>query len=450
MKKILMNIAFTAAVLLLFFTGQAKVKAAEEDSVTYDIKIDVVKDLLIDSKDLATIAKGYNKTSKSTGWNKSIDINNDNIIDIYDLTIVSRAIGNKIEIDSLYDFAEVGQNYLLKSPMKLKLGDKDYINLPVKWNGSADTSAVGTYTYTGVVEGYNRSISFDLTVVPVNIDSALSHCGFLTFDGNYIYYSNRLKKDGFYKANIDGSNPYKLDDAPAISINYYDGWLYYINRNNRYIYKIKTDGTEKTLVDTGNYKYLKFYNGRLYCIEYNIYSLYSMNLDGTDKKIILDNMYPNSFSFVENYIYYNNSHNIEGDCIYRFNLEDNSITPINITGAKWINVSDKYIFYMNPKYLTLHREDIDGGNQLLLDDGYFVYIPHLLGDWVYYVSDGTTSLYSLRRVKFDMSIDENIIDMKIEAYVNIRAGRIYFYDSKDNLFSCKIDGTDIRPFQQTP
>lgn len=167
MRKRLMYLSFIAVSVLLVFTGQQKVKAAE-NSRTYEKNIDIVKDYVIDSKDIATLAKEYNKKSGSTGWNKNNDLNNDGVIDLYDLTLVSKALGRKITIDGLYDFAEVGQKYTLQSTIKAKLGDKDYVELPIKWNSSANTSTVGTFNHTGFIEGYNKAISFKLTVVPVN------------------------------------------------------------------------------------------------------------------------------------------------------------------------------------------------------------------------------------------------------------------------------------------
>lgn len=447
MKKVLINLAFTTIAFLIICTGQSIVKAAEEETTTYDYKIDIVKDFVIDSKDLATLAKEYNKTSNSTGWNKNYDINNDGIIDIYDISILSKSLGKKITLeDNLYDFAEVGQNYTLQSSMKAKLGDKDYINLPIKWNGSPNTSTVGTYTYNGVIEGYNKPISFVLTVVPVNIDTNLNHWGFMTFDGNYIYYCNLFLEGGLYKANIDGSNPHKLNEDYAMSINYYNGWLYYINLYDNCIYKVKTDGTGRTLVDKGRFKQLRIYNGRLYCSEYNDEVVYSMKLDGTDKKVIIDNVYTELLTFVDNYVYYNNYDNVKYDYIYRLNLEDNSITTIKIKGAKWINVSEKYIFYADINNGTVYRADLDGSNILQLSSR-LGYICHLSGDWLYYISaESDIRFHTLRRVKYDKSIDQKLFDLEIHAFVNIRAGRIYFYDVNGNLYSSKMDGTDIRPF----
>lgn len=51
---------------------------------------DLNKDSVIDIKDLATIAQKYNTFSTNSGWIKEYDLVPDNVIDIYDIVIISR------------------------------------------------------------------------------------------------------------------------------------------------------------------------------------------------------------------------------------------------------------------------------------------------------------------------------------------------------------------------
>ena len=451
MKKILMNLAFTATAIILISTGQAKVKAAEQNSITYEKNIDIVKDYVIDSKDLATLAKDYNKTSKSTGWNNNNDINSDGIIDIYDLVTVSKSIGKNITIEEFtnYDFAEVGQKYTLQSTIRAKLGDKDYIKLPIKWNGSANTSAEGKYTYTGVIEGYNKSLSFNLTVVPVNIDANVSSVAFMTFDGTYIYYSNPVNGGGLYKANIDGSNAKKINDDSAYSINVHNGWIYYVNKKDDCIYKVKTDGTGRVLLSRGGYSLLRIYNGKLYCAEIDETALFSMNLDGTEKKMLISGGSISAMNFVGDYIYCNLLYNGEGYKVIRSKLDGSSQVMLNIFDLNFINVSGNYIYYSlytrDSKTLRyrMYRSNLDGTNTTKLTSSYSFTLK-LIGDWIYYLtSDDSIEIYTLRRIKIDGTTDEELIN-RDAYYTNIRAGRIYFCGHDGIMYSAKMDGTDIR------
>lgn len=53
----------------------------DKEDFNWDTKIDV--------HDLSLIAQYYNKTSSSNGWNSAYDMNNDGIVDIYDIVIIS-------------------------------------------------------------------------------------------------------------------------------------------------------------------------------------------------------------------------------------------------------------------------------------------------------------------------------------------------------------------------
>ena len=56
------------------------------------LKEDVNKDGVIDSKDIALITSKYNYENTNINWNADYDINNDFIIDIYDLVLVSKLL----------------------------------------------------------------------------------------------------------------------------------------------------------------------------------------------------------------------------------------------------------------------------------------------------------------------------------------------------------------------
>lgn len=57
-----------------------------------DNNYDIDGNGIVDIKDLAEIALSYNKTNTSNGWNSKLDLNKDNIIDIYDLILISKVL----------------------------------------------------------------------------------------------------------------------------------------------------------------------------------------------------------------------------------------------------------------------------------------------------------------------------------------------------------------------
>ncbi|MGL5084453.1 MAG: hypothetical protein ACRC68_01805, partial [Clostridium sp.] len=57
-------------------------------------KEDLDKNGVVNKLDLNLVSQNYNKTSKDLNWNSKLDLNNDYIIDIFDLVIVSKKIVN--------------------------------------------------------------------------------------------------------------------------------------------------------------------------------------------------------------------------------------------------------------------------------------------------------------------------------------------------------------------
>lgn len=443
-----MHLSFVVITALIVVVGQTKVKAVGT-SVTYEKNIDLVKDYVINSKDIAILAKEYNKNSKSSGWNKNNDLNNDGVIDLYDLILVSKAMGKKVIVDGLSDFAEVGQKYTLQSTIKAKLGEKDYVKIPIKWSTTANTSVVGTYNHTGVIDEYNKSITFKLIVVPINIDANLNGLSFMTYDGNHIYYCLPEDKLGLYKANLDGSNAKKLSDDDAYSMNYYNGWIYYILWPYNNIYKIRTDGTGRTLISEGEYEYLKVHNGKLYCVDYHEKIFYSMNLDGTNKKAIVKDINPWFINIVGNHIYYvDSSRSAVISKISRVNLDGSSLITLNLDNTKRVNVFGNYIYYQDYVNGDIIRTNLDGTNKVTLVKNYAkCYSLYYLGDWIYTLywdkNNEGDEILQLGRIKSDGSKKEKVIDIPIWE-IDIRCGKIYIISNSFKMYIAKMDGTDIQ------
>ncbi|SHI97003.1 dockerin type I domain-containing protein [Clostridium intestinale] len=79
--------------------GNADIEIVSKDGVVlkeFKLKVirsrDVNKDTQIDILDLSAVASQYNKTNKEPNWNENLDINGDNIIDLYDLVNISNYI----------------------------------------------------------------------------------------------------------------------------------------------------------------------------------------------------------------------------------------------------------------------------------------------------------------------------------------------------------------------
>ncbi len=440
MKRLLSSML--VLLILLLISPIEKVKADDLSGTIFMKNMDINKDWVIDVKDLAQTAKYYNTKNTSTDWPSYCDFNNDGIIDLYDLALISKFIGTNLTVHNISDFAEVGQKYTLPSMIKAQLGNENYVMLPVKWSSSiADTSKAGTNTYTGTIQGYNKTITLTLSVSSLNNNSNINNLGFVSFDGSYVYYSNPVNEGRLSKANIDGSGVIKINDDLPLFINNLNGWIYYCNfADNSRIYKVKTDGTGRVRISNDSARYLNIYNGKLYYLNYDDnLNLYSLNTDGTGRVALTQDMsvYPN---FYNQNIYYSNFSNY-GE-ITRMNLDGTSMITLNNEASTYINAVDKYLYYINYDDKHIYRLNYDGSGKQLLNNS-SCYELSVVGDWIYYINDTDNS--TLHRLKTDGTMDQRLLDITITD-INVTGGRIFLYDEGGYLESVKLDGTDIQYF----
>ena len=75
------------------FNGILKATTSKE-TLEFDLKIveDFNHDGIVNILDLSTLCINYNITSSSSSWKSKFDLNNDNIIDIFDITILSKKL----------------------------------------------------------------------------------------------------------------------------------------------------------------------------------------------------------------------------------------------------------------------------------------------------------------------------------------------------------------------
>lgn len=71
-------------------------EASNKTTIKFTIKVpdkeDINKDGIVNALDLSLVATNYNMLSSDVNWNPALDLNNDSIIDIYDLTQVSKKL----------------------------------------------------------------------------------------------------------------------------------------------------------------------------------------------------------------------------------------------------------------------------------------------------------------------------------------------------------------------
>ncbi len=441
MKNILKKILIFLLIICFVPIKPAIVRGEVLSDVTLDKNLDVNKDLIIDIKDLAQVAKYYNANHEMLTWQDKYDFNDDGIIDIYDITKVSRFINNTIVISDVVRNVKQGETYSLPQTISAKLGDNYHIELLVKWNSmQANTSKVGKYTYTGTLLDYNRSITLTLNVEPSN-NANINNYGFATYDGTWVYYGNPINQGKLSKAKIDGSSVAKINDDEPLFLNVQESYIYYCNlSDNSAIYKVNKDGTERTKLTMEPATYLRVYNNSIYYQDVNEnYSLYKMDLNGGNKKKVTEDS-PLYINLYEEYMYYSNFSNY-GE-VTKVNLNNTSKININTETSLYVTLQDSYLFYQDYNDKFIYRMNTDGTNKILVQASEGIELNAVNG-WLYYinVSDDNT----LYRIKYDGSQNERLTDFNI-THINVNGDRIFLYDEYGFLYSSNLNGTDLKLF----
>ncbi|WMJ82148.1 DUF5050 domain-containing protein [Clostridium sp. MB40-C1] len=231
--------------------------------------------------------------------------------------------------------------------------------------------------------------------------------------GDYIYYSN--VKDGFkiYKVKKDGTERTALNKASSHWVKVIGEWIYYAKRDNKgqKLYKIKTDGSEETkVIEDRIFGFIIKDDWIFYSNESDKNKLYKIKLDGNEKTKLNDEE-SILIDIVDNNIYYQN--HAKQDKIYKINTNGQNNLKINDDSISFGNISDNYIYYSNIKdNMKLYKIKLDGKDKIkLTDEG--VGEMNVIGDYIYYwkaTSDPSKGVSfdstKLNRVKKDGSSKE--------------------------------------------
>jgi hypothetical protein len=129
---------------------------------------------------------------------------------------------------------------------------------------------------------------------------------------NYIYVNGgdegsvirklevNAKKDKYGKKKY--SEIFNFNEVYVSYVQYFDGWIYYINNDN--LFKMKENGTKNIIIGEDSVRVYCIDKGWIYFSNKNDHNkLYKMKHDGT-KKIKLSNSNITSINLIDNWIYY--------------------------------------------------------------------------------------------------------------------------------------------------
>ena len=213
-----------------------------------------------------------------------------------------------------------------------------------------------------------------------------SNGGYVTSDGDYVYYS---ADDYLYKESLsNGDREIVAETGSCGAINVYDGYIYYqtYNFSGGVISRIATDGSDDEFVVYSDYdSYAQVEDGFLYYKNNNQIvkvpvdeigenSLTKTELGGTFEGFVVDG----------NTIYFQNSDDSVGrEGLASISTSGDRFRSLSSGTCTNINVSGSYVYYTRDN--DIYRVDKDGGDEELLLQGEEIYYINVYGDTIYFV-----------------------------------------------------------------
>lgn len=402
------------------------------------------------------------------------------------------AFGKKVkDIPPIEEKIYQSHNYPVPTTMKVTFSDGTEGSLSIKWDASsylsrdyyADASKPGKYTLTGNIEGYDKKVYLNITVLGVrNVDNIFksiyvgdkfslpgsvtatmednipntaaiawskigeantakpgedtfgqidtSKPGEYTFEGTIPYYDKKV----YYTINI-----VPKDDSilPSKIIGRYNGWIYYSNNDDfGYIYRMKEDGTlNKKLLESYS-GHVSLLNDGLYYVGDN-FSLCKMSLDGSSTTK-LPSGFVHTFTVFGNVIYYSGENGI-----YKINSDSSGKTQLvgNIQPVQYdyIFVYNDYVYYLPTYDWQIYRVKTDGTDLKRLTDPSKGYVLSMA------LKDGSIYYYNSALSKINLSdlSDTVVLNSISTAVFGVEDGFIYyskFKDANQQIWKLSIDG----------
>lgn len=214
-------------------------------------------------------------------------------------------------------------------------------------------------------------------------------------NGDWIYTNNEGK---LYAVNSAGNNSLLSQDN-ARHIQYYNGWIYYINDSDgSTLYRIDTSGNNRQKLGQDQIYTLRLYGNSIYYVDVSDWNIYKINLDaGSLKQSKIANTAYTNYSIDNGYLYYNYWNGSTSE-MYLNKLDLSNLTGISIlkAGINVIDIQDiqnNYIYYKIDN--NLYRMTSTGGTPQLLVQNVDSQVE-IFNNWIYYKSTQDEKWYKIK------------------------------------------------------
>lgn len=208
---------------------------------------------------------------------------------------------------------------------------------------------------------YNRDTEEIKLILPYK-PLALSHYQ------DKIFFINPIDKNTIYSCTFEGKNFTKVSDETAMNMAIDKEYIYYVSGLNLALYKIKHDGTQKEALKIEGVLSMMVHGDRIYFKDgYNEYKFTVIDKNGKNKEVITEN---NVFSFnvAKDNVYY--SGDVDQGGIFKLKTSGDNGGGILISKdiAVHINIAGDYLFYRKMTDGRIYRSNLDGSNEILIQD----------------------------------------------------------------------------------
>ena len=218
----------------------------------------------------------------------------------------------------------------------------------------------------------------------------------------YVFYYKY--QEGIIK--IKSGTEYQISDDQAYSLNYYDGYLYYLTSDPNTISKIDINGENETEILTRTISNFELDNEKIYFTDEAGF-LYSIDLNGENYSEVTEEIIGSDFQIYNKYVYYYD----EDQGLMRLNMNKLTIELISDKlDSDIFNVTDEGIFFVNLENMKICKIGLKGGNyKELVDINSSNSKISVVGNKLYYIgTDEESGSYRTYRIKTNGKATDSI------------------------------------------
>ena len=215
---------------------------------------------------------------------------------------------------------------------------------------------------------------------------------YLNVTGNWIFYSNGSDGGKIYRISIDGGDRTKVNDDGSVGLNLVGNWIYYQNADENFkVYKIRTDGSNRTRINNDYSLYTNVYDDWIYYTTLQQQdSIFKVRSDGSGHSLVYqpENGIYGSIIVNNGWIYYSDIYDnrLPGN-IYKISTNGTMHSRVTDERAWRSNSIDNYIYYRNiSDGKSLYRSRTDGSKPEKISD-VSPWDLNVVGDWIYYTNE---------------------------------------------------------------